>query len=94
MRIVVLLKPVPDPGEERLGDDGRLDGSASAVINGTDEYVLEAALKLVEAHGGDVTILSMAPDNLTDPIRKALAMGTTRALLVSEPALAGSCGAP
>ena len=44
MRIVVLLKPVPDPGEERLGDDGRLDGSASAVINGTDEYVLEAAL--------------------------------------------------
>jgi electron transfer flavoprotein beta subunit len=91
VRIVVLLKPVPDPGEERLGDDGRLDRSVSAVINGNDEYVLEAALKLVEAHGGDVTLLSMAPDNLTDPIRKALAMGATRALLVSDPALAGSC---
>ena len=91
MRIVVLLKPVPDPGEERLGADGRLDRSVSAVINGNDEYVLEAALKLVEAHGGDVTLLSMAPDNLTDPIRKALAMGATRALLVSDPTLAGSC---
>ena len=87
----MLLKPVPDPGEERLGDDGRLDRSVSAVINGNDEYVLEAALKLVEAHGGDVTLLSMAPENLTDPIRKALAMGATRALLVSDPALVGSC---
>ena len=46
MRIVVLVKPVPDPGEERLGADGRLDRSVSAVINGNDEYVLEAALQL------------------------------------------------
>ncbi len=91
MRIVVLVKPVPDPGEERLGDDGRLDRSVTAVINGNDEYVLEAALKLVEAHGGDVTLLSMAPAGVTDPIRKALAMGATRAVLVSDPTLAGAC---
>ena len=91
MRIVVLVKPVPDPGEERLGDDGRLDRSVTAVINGNDEYVLEAALKLVEAHGGDVTLLSMAPAGAIDPIRKALAMGATRAVLVSDPTLAGAC---
>lgn len=91
MRIVVLVKPVPDPGEERLGDDGRLDRSVTAVINGNDEYVLEAALKLVEAHGGEVTLLSMAPAGITDPIRKALAMGATRAVLVSDPTLAGAC---
>jgi electron transfer flavoprotein beta subunit len=91
VRIVVLVKPVPDPGEERLGDDGRLDRSVTAVINGNDEYVLEAALKLVEAHGGEVTLLSMAPAGITDPIRKALAMGATRAVLVSDPALAGAC---
>jgi electron transfer flavoprotein beta subunit len=91
VRIVVLVKPVPDPGEERLGDDGRLDRSVTAVINGNDEYVLEAALKLVEAHGGDVTLLSMAPAGVTDPIRKALAMGATRAVLVSDPTLAGAC---
>ncbi len=91
MRIVVLLKPVPDPGEERLGADGRLDRSVSPVINGNDEYVLEAALKLVEAGGGEITLLSMAPAGVTDPIRKALAMGATRAVLVSDPALAGAC---
>ena len=57
VRIVVLTKPVPDPaaGAERLGPDGRLDRAASpAVVNGNDEYALEAALKLVEAHGGEV----------------------------------------
>ncbi len=87
----MLVKPVPDPGEERLGADGRLDRTVSAVINGNDEYVLEAALQLAEAHGGDVTLLSMAPAGLTDPIRKALAMGAARAVLVSDPALEGAC---
>ena len=91
MRIVVLMKPVPDPGEERLGADGRLDRAVSAVINGNDEYVLEAALQLVEANGGDITLLTMAPAGITDPIRKALAMGATRAVLVSDPALGGAC---
>ena len=52
MRIVVLTKPVPDPASagERLGPDGRLDRAAvPAVVNGNDEYALEAALKLIEA---------------------------------------------
>jgi electron transfer flavoprotein beta subunit len=55
VRIVVLVKPVPDPAAaaERLGPDGRLDRTAGpAVVNGNDEYALEAALKLVEEHGG------------------------------------------
>ena len=68
-----------------------MDRSVTAVINGNDEYVLEAALKLVEANGGDVTLLSMAPAGITDPIRKALAMGAARAVLVTDPALAGAC---
>ena len=58
------MKPVPDPASagERLGPDGRLDrGAVPAVVNGNDEYALEAALKLTEAHGGEVTLLSMAP---------------------------------
>ena len=49
------MKPVPDPASagERLGPDGRLDRAAvPAVVNGNDEYALEAALKLVEAAGG------------------------------------------
>jgi electron transfer flavoprotein beta subunit len=93
VRIVVLTKPVPDPAaaSERLGPDGWLDrGASPAVVNGNDEYALEAALKLIEAHGGEVILLSMAPPNATETMRKALAMGATRGVLVSDPVLAGS----
>lgn len=93
MRILVLTKPVPDPavGAERLGPDLRLDRSvAPAVVNGNDEYALEAALQLVEAHGGEVAILTMAPPGATDTMRKALAMGAMRGVLVTDPALAGA----
>ena len=94
MHIVVLVKPVPDPAAaaERLGPDGRLDRAASpAVVNGNDEYALEAALKLVEAHGGEITLLSMAPASAPETMRKALAMGAHRGVHVIDPALAGSC---
>ena len=94
MHIVVLMKPVPDPASagERLGPDGRLDrGAVPAVVNGNDEYALEAALKLTEAHGGEVTLLSMAPATAPETMRKALAMGATSGRLVTDPALEGSC---
>jgi electron transfer flavoprotein beta subunit len=93
VRILVLTKPVPDPAAsaERLGPDFRLDRSASpTVVNGNDEYALEAALQLVEKHDGEVAILSMAPPNATDTMRKALAMGASRGVLVTDPALAGA----
>ena len=95
MHIVVLAKPVPDTtGQERLAPDGRLDRAAvPAVVNANDEYALEAALKLVEASpdGGEVTLLAMAPAGATDTLRKGLAMGATRAILVTDPLLEGSC---
>jgi electron transfer flavoprotein beta subunit len=95
VRIVVLTKPVPDPasGGERFRPDGRLDRANSpAVVNGNDEYVLEKALKLVEAAGaGEVILLTMAPANAPETMRKALAMGATRGVLVTDPALEGSC---
>ena len=93
MRIVVLVKPVPDTasGGERLGPDRRLDRAATpAVVNANDEYALEAALKLTEAHGGDVTILSMAPPSAPETMRKALAMGAAGGVHVTDPGLAGS----
>ena len=96
MHIVVLVKPVPDPasGGERLGADGRLDRSSTpSVVNGNDEYALEAALKLAAAasEGSEVTLLSMAPSSAPETLRKALAMGATRGIHVTDPALAGSC---
>ena len=93
LRIVVLIKPVPDPASaaERLTPDWRLDRTAAPpVINGNDEYALEAALKLVEAQGGEITTLTMAGHGATDVTRKALAMGATRGVIVTDDALAGS----
>lgn len=94
MHIVVLMKPVPDPasGQERLGSDLRVDRAAApAVVNANDEYALEAALQLAEAHGGEVTLLAMAPATAPETMRKALAMGAHRGVLVTDPALEGSC---
>ena len=94
MRIVVLVKPVPDTasGGERLRpDDRRLDRPAvPAVVNANDEYALEAALKLTEAHGGDVILVSMAGPGAPDTMRKALAMGAASGTLVTDDSLAGS----
>ena len=94
MRIVVLVKPVPDTassGERLRPDDWRLDRAAvPAVVNANDEYALEAALKLTEAHGGEVVLLSMAPPSAPETMRKALAMGAASGILVTDPALGGS----
>jgi electron transfer flavoprotein beta subunit len=94
VRIVVLVKPVPDTassGERLRLDDWRLDRAAvPAVVNANDEYALEAALKLTGTHGGDVVLVSMAPPTAPETMRKALAMGAASGTLVTDPALAGS----
>ena len=94
MNIVVLVKQVPDSGAERSlrSDDNTVDrGSANNVINEMDEYAIEEALKLQEAHGGEVTILTMGPAGAVEAIRKALQMGPDKAVHVLDDALAGSC---
>lgn len=94
MRIVVLVKPVPDTasgGEKLRPDDWRLDRAAvPAVVNANDEYALEAALKLTEAHGGEVHLVSMAGPAAPETMRKALAMGAASGTLVTDDVLAGS----
>ena len=93
MNIVVLVKQVPDTATERkLSDaDKTLDRAASdGVINELDEYAIEEALLLKEKHGGEVTILTMGPDQATDSIRKALSMGADKAVFVNDDALHGS----
>ncbi len=94
MKIVVLVKQVPDSGSERIlrSDDNTVDrASASNVINEMDEYAIEEALKIKEAQGGEVTILTMGPEHAADSIRKALSMGPDKAVHILDPALHGSC---
>ena len=94
MNIVVLVKQVPDSGAERAlsPEDQTVErGSASNVINEMDEYAIEEALRIQEAHGGEVTILTMGPDGASESIRKALSMGPDKAVHISDDALHGSC---
>ena len=94
MKIVVLVKQVPDSGAERnlRPDDGTVDrASANNVINEMDEYAIEEALKLREAHGGEVTVLTMGPERAVESIRKALQVGPDNAVHVIDDALRGSC---
>ena len=94
MKIVVLVKQVPDSGAERnlRTDDNTVDRtSANNVINEMDEYAIEEALRLRDAHGGEVVLLTMGPDSATESIRKALSMGPDSAVHVTDSALHGSC---
>ena len=93
MNIVVCVKQVPDTGMERKlkPDDSTLDREGvDGLINELDEYAIEEALLLAEAHGGEVTILSMGPQKAAESIRKALSMGCDQAVHVLDDALVGS----
>ena len=92
MNIVVCVKQVPDTAvERRLSADGTLDrASLDGLINELDEYAIEEGLKIAEAHGGEVTILSMGPAKAAESIRKALSMGADKAIHVLDDGLAGS----
>jgi len=91
VEIVVLLKQVPAT-ESYIGiaDDGvsiKTD-DIKWVINPYDEYAVEEALRIKEAHGGTVTILSVGPQKATETIRTALAMGADQGILVNDPTIA------
>jgi electron transfer flavoprotein beta subunit len=98
MKIAVCVKQVPDSWAEKKMADGVLDRpGVDAVLNDLDEYAVEEALRIVEAHGGNgeggahrITIISMGPARAVDAARKALSMGADSAVIVTDPALAGS----
>jgi len=94
MKIVVLIKEVPDTwGERRLDlETGLADRAASSpVLDEIDERAVEVALAHADAHPGtEVTVVSMAPASATATIRKALAMGATSAVHVVDDSLRGA----
>ena len=92
MKIVICMKETPSTtAEKRFGPDMRLERrKEDAIINPFDEYTIEEGLRQQEKHGGEIIVLCMGPATATDTIRKALAMGADRGVLVTDPALAGS----
>jgi electron transfer flavoprotein beta subunit len=93
MNVAVCVKQIPDPATP-----GKLDPTTHTlvregklILDDSDSYGVEMALQLVDkAGGGEVTLVSMAPNNEMSGLRTALAMGAHRAILVSDDALKGS----
>lgn len=94
MKIIVLVKEVPDTyGERKLDLETALaDRAASeAVLDEISERALEVALAYADSRDdAEIVILSMAPDSAAATIRKGLAMGAASAVQVADPALAGA----
>jgi len=93
MHVIVCVKQIPDPALP-----GELDPSTNTlkregklILDESDSYGVEMALQLVSTAGdGEVSLVSMAPNDEVSGLRTALAMGAAKAVLVSDPSLAGA----
>ncbi len=93
MNVLVCVKQIPDPNAP-----GKLDPQTrrlvregvDVVLDPGDEHGVEAGLQLVEKSGGEVTVISMGPPKAMEAIRRALAMGATRGILITDAALENS----
>jgi electron transfer flavoprotein beta subunit len=93
MNIVVCVKYVPDAQSDRTFNDS--DNTTDRVgvdglLSELDEYAVEEALKLVEAGEGEVTVVTVGPDQAADALKKALQMGADKAVHVKDDAIHGS----
>ncbi len=92
MKIVVCIKQVPDTkGGVVFNADGTLNRAAMlAIMNPDDKAGLEAALKLKDQYGAEVTVITMGLPKADDVLREALAMGADKAVLVTDRRLGGA----
>jgi len=94
VKICVCVKQIPDPNTTLSKLDPATNRlmrtGVSLVLDPGDEGGVEAALLLQEKHGGEVIAVSMGPQTAQEALRRTLAMGADRAILISDPALAGS----
>jgi electron transfer flavoprotein beta subunit len=91
MKIAVCVKAVPAAGARIDAASGRLDRSGDLTLSEYDAHAIEEGLRLRDAAGeGEVVMLSLGPERTAEALRKALAMGADRAVLVSDPAFEGA----
>ena len=91
MKIIVVIKRVPDTETQvKVGPDGKTIDPAGVVyvMNPYDEYAVEEAIKLKEAHGGEITVMCVGTENATKEIRTAIAMGCDDGVLFKDPEFA------
>jgi electron transfer flavoprotein beta subunit len=92
MRIIVPIKQVPETNAVRMDEETgtMIRDAVEAIVNPLDLYAIETALRLREAHGGEIVAISMGPPNAIKALREAIAMGCDQAALISDKAFAGS----
>src|SRR5213594_278770 len=91
MKIAVCVKQVPEGSRRIDPETKRLDRSGEGALNPFDANAVEEALRLKDAGGeGEIVLVSMGPAKAQDALRKALAMGADRAVLVSDEGAAGA----
>src|SRR5436305_6425341 len=95
MNVLVCVKQIPDPNAPGKLDPRGIRGvreRVGVVLDPAAEHGVEAGLQLVEKDGGEVTIISMGPPKALEAIRRALAMGAHRGILITDPGLENSDG--
>lgn len=92
MHIVVCIKQVPDSAQIRVHPvtNTIMRQGVPAIVNPYDLFSLEEALRLKDAFGGRVTVLSMGPPQAEDALRKCISYGADDAVLVTDRAFAGA----
>ncbi|HVB65866.1 MAG TPA: electron transfer flavoprotein subunit beta/FixA family protein [Nitrolancea sp.] len=93
MKICVCVKHIPDPTMSMVVDPQTkrlVRDRGQSILDPSDEFSVETALKLVEEHGGESVAITMGPDGAEDALRRAMAMGIDRSILINDDALAGS----
>lgn len=92
MKIVVCIKQVPDTkGGVQFNQDGTLNRAAMlAIMNPDDKAGLEAALRLKDSHGAEVTVITMGLPKASEVLIEAIAMGADKAILVTDKVLGGA----
>ncbi len=87
MKIAVCISHVPDTATKiKIADDAKTidPNGVTYIINPYDEFAVEEALKTKEKFGGEVTVLSVGSESNKESIKKALAMGVDRAVLLKD----------
>jgi electron transfer flavoprotein beta subunit len=84
MKIFVLLKRTFDTEEKVAISGGKIsEDGAEFIINPYDEYAVEEAIQVRDAHGGEVTVISVGNEESEKQLRTALAMGVDKAVLIN-----------
>jgi electron transfer flavoprotein beta subunit len=92
MKIIVGIKQVPDTTDVRINPETNtlIREGVESIINPFDLYAIEEAVRLKEAHGGEVTVISMGPPQVESALREAISLGADQAVHLCDRAFAGA----